>query len=407
MNLELNPSQLLIQLSSSQSTGCLELVYGSICWNIFLRFGKLIAADCSIQSGDRSIDWLQQRGYERAANALQSEPVNRDRLMRHEIERMGVAGLLDRDQLYRISTDLTKEAFESMLWLTDGKMTWHPDKAMQRTTGINTRSNVKLAQIIDYYEQRLAIWQRFTDVVRSPHQRPYLTNQTFLEKPVSGGTLSPTALVQIVRLMKGASLRDLAIFLKQDELKLVKLLAPYIRHNAICLREPSAPLNDLPHIPALILPSIPVNVELTEIVEDIPTVNEPAEIEATSQPKVYQIACIEDLMVISEEMDKILNNKEKYHLTKFDDSTQATDTISRLKPDLILLDITSPNVDGYKLCSAFRNSQALAETPIIMVTGNQSFLDRARARMFGVNDCLSKPFSALELLATVDKYLLN
>lgn len=407
MNLELNPSQLLTQLSSSQSTGCLELVYGSICWNIFLRFGKLMAADCSIQSGDRSIDWLQQRGYERAANTLQAEPINPDRLMRHEIERMGVAGLLDRDQLYRISTDLTKEAFESMLWLTDGKMTWHPDKAMQRTTGINTRSNVKLAQIIDYYEQRLAIWQRFTDVVRSPHQRPYLTNQTFLEKPVSGGTLSPIALVQIVRLMKGASLRDLAIFLKQDELKLVKLLAPYIRHNAICLREPSAPLNDLPHIPTLIIPSIPVNVELTTIVEDIPTVNELAAIEATSQPKVYQIACIEDLMVISEEMDKILSNKEKYHLTKFDDSTQATDTISRLKPDLILLDITSPNVDGYKLCSAFRNSQALAETPIIMVTGNQSFLDRARARMFGVNDCLSKPFSALELLATVDKYLLN
>jgi two-component system, chemotaxis family, response regulator PixG len=407
MNLELNPSQLLTQLSSSESTGCLELVYGSICWNIFLRFGKLIAADCSIQSGDRSIEWLQQRGYERAANALQSEPVNPDTPIRHEIERMGVAGLLDRDQLYRISTDLTKEAFESMLWLTDGKMTWRSDKAMPMSTGINHRSHVKLAQVIDYHEQRLAIWQRFTDVVHSPHQRPYLTNQTFLEKPVAGGTLSPIALFQIVRLMKGASLRELAIFLKQDELKLVKLLAPYIRHNAICLREPSAPLNDLPQIPTLTIPSIPVNTELTTIFEDSQKVTEPAEIESNSQPKVYQIACVEDLMAINEEMDKILSNKEKYNLTKFDDSTQATDTISRLKPDLILLDITSPNVDGYKLCSAFRNSQELAQTPIVMVTGNQSFLDRARARMFGVNDCLTKPFSALELLATVDKYLLN
>ena len=407
MTLELNPSQLLTQLSSSQSTGCLELVYGSTCWNIFLRFGKLIAADCSIQSGDRSIEWLQQRGYEPAANALQSEPVHPHRLIRDEIERMGVAGLLDRDQLYRISTDLTKEAFESMLWLTDGKMTWHPDRVMQPTMATNHRSDVKLAQIIDYHEQRLAIWQRFTDVVHSPHQRPYLTNQTFLEKPVSGGTLSPIALAQIVRLMKGASLRELAIFLKQDELKLVKLLAPYIRHNAICLREPSAPLNDLPHIPTLIIPSIPVNTELNTIVEDSQKVTEPAEIDSNIQPKVYQIACVEDLMAISEEMDKILSNKEKYNLTKFDDSTQATDTISRLKPDLILLDITSQNVDGYRLCSAFRNNQELAQIPIIMVTGNQSFLDRARARMFGVNDCLTKPFSALELLATVDKYLLN
>jgi two-component system, chemotaxis family, response regulator PixG len=394
MNLE-NPSQLLTQLSSSHSTGCLELVYGSISWNIFLRFGKLIAADCSLQSGDRSIDWLQQRGYERAANALKAAALPQDRLVRQEIERLRAAGLLDREQLNRIATDLTKEAFESMLWLTTGTMTWHRDKAVPMTTSVNDRSNVNLSKVIDYYEQRLAVWQKFTNVVKSPHQRPYLANQSFLEKPVPGGTLSPTALAQIVRLMKGLSLRDLAIFLEQDELKLVKLLAPYIRHNVIFLREPSAHLIDLPNIPEPDFTSMPIRQKVSE---------KPV-IERHSPPKVYQIAWIDDSPLIREEMEQFLGNKAKYRLIKFDDSVQAADDIARLKPDLILIDITTPNIDGYKLCSLFRNSEVLAETPIIMVTGDQSFLDRARARMFGVNDCLTKPFSESELLSTIDKYL--
>jgi two-component system, chemotaxis family, response regulator PixG len=134
-------------------------------------------------------------------------------------------------------------------------------------------------------------------------------------------------------------------------------------------------------------------------------VSEKPVIERHSPPKVYQIAWIDDSPLIREEMEQFLGNKAKYRLIKFDDSVQAADDIARLKPDLILIDITTPNIDGYKLCSLFRNSEVLAETPIIMVTGDQSFLDRARARMFGVNDCLTKPFSESELLSTIDKYL--
>jgi two-component system, chemotaxis family, response regulator PixG len=398
MNTELNPSQLLTKLAGEQSTGCLELVYGSICWNIFLRFGKLATADYSVQSVDRSISRLQQLGYGTAANALKTAPNPReDRSIHQQIDCLARQGLLDREQLSHVSAELTKEAFESMLWLTDGKMTWHPNKLMPITTGLNFHANLNLSNLIDYYQQRLTIWQKFTNIVQSPHQRPYLTNQKFLEKPVPNGTLSPTALSQIARLMKGLSLRDLAIFLKNDELKLVKLLTPYIRHNVICLREPSAPFSNLPTIPQPILSPIESSNELISIEQSVSHEH--------SDSKIYQIACIDDSPLILDEIEHFLGDKAKYQLTKIEDPIQASGMIFRLKPDLILMDITMPNINGYNLCSLFRHSEILAETPIIMVTSNRGFIDKARAKMVGANDYLTKPFTATELSATIEKYL--
>jgi two-component system, chemotaxis family, response regulator PixG len=394
MNTEIDPSQLLSQLAKEQSTGCLEIVHGSIVWNIYLRFGKLLAVDCSIHSLPQLVDRLRALGY---AQAAQSVKVDSDNLVRQELDRLAVAGLLDRVQLERIATDLTKAAFESLLWLRNEQMTWQPDRLMPISTGSNPLPSLNLAATIDYYQQRLKIWQKFTTIIRSPHQRPYLTNAKFLETPVPGGTLSPKALSQIAQLMKGRSIRDLALLLKQDELKLVQLLTPYLRHNAICLRGPAAPFDRLPLIPEPDLPSASSVGQLPEIAQKLSL--------APIDPDLYQIACIDDSPLILDEMERFLGNKGKYQLTKLEDPIKASSLIFRLKPDLILMDITMPGINGYKLCSLFRSSTALAETPIIMVTGNKGLVDRVRANIVGATDYLTKPFTEQDLLTLVEKYL--
>ena len=394
MNTEIAPAQLLTQLANEQGTGCLEIVYGSIGWNIYLRFGKLLAVDCSSQSLQQLVDRLCYLGYEQAA---QSVKVDSDSLVREEIERLALQGLLDRAQLERISTELTTEAFESLLWLRNEQMIWHPDRLISIATGLSLSSGLNLANTIDYYQQRLKIWQKFTTIIRSPHQRPYLTNAKFLETPIPGGTLSSKALNQIVQLMKGRSVRDLALFLKQDELKLVQLLTPYLRHDAICLREPSAPFDRLPIIPEPDLPPVNSVEKLPEVDRNLST--------ATVNPDLYQIACIDDSPLILDEMERFLGNKGKYQLTKLEDPIKASSMIFRLKPALILMDITMPNINGYKLCSLFRSSAALAQTPIIMVTGNKGLVDRVRANLVGATDYLTKPFTQQDLLAIVEKYL--
>jgi two-component system, chemotaxis family, response regulator PixG len=70
-----------------------------------------------------------------------------------------------------------------------------------------------------------------------------------------------------------------------------------------------------------------------------------------------------------------------------------------------LMDITMPGINGYKLCSLFRSSTALAEIPIIMVTGNKGLVDRVRANIVGATDYLTKPFTEQDLIALVEKYL--
>ncbi len=402
MNTEMDPSRLLTKLASEQSTGCLEIVCGSIDWQIFLRFGQLLSVDCSIQSLSQLLARLRSLGYEQAAQAIQVDAASPHQpstanLVRQEIERLALQGLLDRAQLERISTDLTKEALESLLWLSNEQMIWHPDRLSPIATGLNPLPGLNLATTIDYYQQRRKIWQKFTTIIRSPHQRPYLTNARFLETPVPGGTLSPKALHQIAQLMKGRSLRDLALFLKQDELKLVQLLTPYLRHDAICLRDPAAPFDRLPLIPEPDLPAVNSVEQLPEIAQKVSI--------APIDRNLYQIACIDDSPLILDEMERFLGDKGKYQLTKLEDPIKASSVIFRLKPDLILMDITMPGINGYKLCSLFRSSAALAQTPIVMVTGNKGLVDRVRANLVGATDYLTKPFTEQDLLTLVEKYL--
>jgi twitching motility two-component system response regulator PilG len=252
--------------------------------------------------------------------------------------------------------------------------------------------------MLDYYQQRLKIWQNFITVVQSPHQRPYLTAEKLLEQSVLSDTLSVNALKQISQLMRGISLRELAMLLKQDELKLVQFLIPYIRNNLIFLRQPSAPFNTLPTIPEPSLLPPQISGELIPISNNL--------VDSRDKSKIYQIACIDDSPLILDEIERFLAKSGKYQLTKLLEPIKASAAIFRLNPDLILMDITMPNINGYKLCSLFRSSEALANTPIIMVTGNKGLVDQVRAKLVGATDYLTKPFTETELLEIIEKNLI-
>jgi twitching motility two-component system response regulator PilG len=87
------------------------------------------------------------------------------------------------------------------------------------------------------------------------------------------------------------------------------------------------------------------------------------------------------------------------------DSVKALVEIIRIKPDLILLDVGMPMVDGYKLCRLIRNHSLFKTTPVVMVTGNTGIIDRAKAKLVGATDYMTKPFTQSELLKMVFRYL--
>ena len=87
------------------------------------------------------------------------------------------------------------------------------------------------------------------------------------------------------------------------------------------------------------------------------------------------------------------------------DGFDALAKICDFNPDLILVDIMMPRLDGYQLCQIVRQHPAYAKTPVVMLSSKDGVFDRARGRIAGSDEYLTKPFTRDGLLAAVNAQL--
>ncbi len=87
------------------------------------------------------------------------------------------------------------------------------------------------------------------------------------------------------------------------------------------------------------------------------------------------------------------------------DGAAALDLARRIKPDLVLLDVHMPRLDGLEVCRQLRREPDFAHTPIIMLTAAGQEADRSSGLSAGADEYLTKPFSPLALLALVEALL--
>jgi twitching motility two-component system response regulator PilG len=125
---------------------------------------------------------------------------------------------------------------------------------------------------------------------------------------------------------------------------------------------------------------------------------------APTRKTQYTIACIDDSPTVLQAIRSFLDDNS-FSVLMIDNPVKALMQIVRSKPDLILLDVTMPNLDGYELCSLLRKHPSFRHTPVIMVTGNTGFIDRAKARLVGASGYLTKPFTQSDLVKMVFKHL--
>lgn len=118
----------------------------------------------------------------------------------------------------------------------------------------------------------------------------------------------------------------------------------------------------------------------------------------------YTIACIDDSPTVLRAIHDFLDDKI-FSVIMISDPVKALMQIIRNKPDLILLDVTMPNLDGYELCSLLRRHPDFKTIPIIMVTSNTGFIDRAKAKLVRASGYLTKPFNQSDLLKIIFKHL--
>jgi two-component system, chemotaxis family, response regulator PixG len=120
--------------------------------------------------------------------------------------------------------------------------------------------------------------------------------------------------------------------------------------------------------------------------------------------KNYTIMCIDDSPAVLNAIRRFLD-EEFFYVVTINDPLKALMQTIRVKPDLILLDIGMPSLNGYELCSLLRKHSYFQNIPVIMVTARNSLIDRAKAKFFGASAYLTKPFTQADLLKVMFQYL--
>ncbi len=116
--------------------------------------------------------------------------------------------------------------------------------------------------------------------------------------------------------------------------------------------------------------------------------------------KVYKILCIDDSPTVLKAIKGFLD-EQLFNVIIVEEPLKALMQILRHKPDIILLDISMPNLDGYELCSLLRKHRLFRDVPVVMVTGKTGFIDKARAKMVRASGYLTKPFTKADLLKVI------
>jgi CheY-like chemotaxis protein len=120
------------------------------------------------------------------------------------------------------------------------------------------------------------------------------------------------------------------------------------------------------------------------------------------QLKAIQVLLIDDLASITMPLSYLLQRRG-YTMESLNDSRLAMETIRRFRPDVVLLDINMPHVDGYQVAARIRTDPLTQHTPIIAVTSYRDDEHLRRSREAGIYHQLSKPCDVGALSSLIDR----
>jgi DNA-binding response OmpR family regulator len=108
---------------------------------------------------------------------------------------------------------------------------------------------------------------------------------------------------------------------------------------------------------------------------------------------------------VTTELAKTFLEKNGFAVAIADDGETALDIAIEEKPDLILLDVMLPSIDGFEVCKRLRSHKDFKSIPILMFTARGFSSDLERGEEVGADEYIVKPFSGRALVATIKKHL--
>jgi len=113
-----------------------------------------------------------------------------------------------------------------------------------------------------------------------------------------------------------------------------------------------------------------------------------------------RVMVIDDSKTIRRTAETLLS-KAGCDVTTATDGFDALAKIADTQPAIIFVDIMMPRLDGYQTCALIKNNEAFKQTPFIMLSSKDGLFDRAKGRIVGSDQYLTKPFSKDELLSAI------
>ncbi len=236
-------------------------------------------------------------------------------------------------------------------------------------------TTLPIGTLLRRLEQRLQQWQQLYPVITSPTQCPLL-----LDREAVQARFPSQAFAALDRWADGqTSILQLARRLNRHPAPVARAIYPYIQAKFIRLQSSQ------------------------EFLETRPTASTSSQADAPQQ-EAPRIVCIDanpnDLTKIETAIAQA-----GYQVKTFQHTLKALPSLFELAPDLVILALDMPELNGDELCSMWRQVPQFRQLPIILSTESQDFLHRTRAKIAGATDYLAKPLDSDELLMLLEKYI--
>lgn len=117
-----------------------------------------------------------------------------------------------------------------------------------------------------------------------------------------------------------------------------------------------------------------------------------------------RVMVIDDSKTIRRTAETLLK-REGAEVVTATDGFEALAKIADQRPQIIFVDIMMPRLDGYQTCALIKNNQVFKHTPVIMLSSKDGLFDKARGRIVGSEQYLTKPFTREELIDAIRKHV--
>ena len=125
-----------------------------------------------------------------------------------------------------------------------------------------------------------------------------------------------------------------------------------------------------------------------------------------STTPAYKVLVVDDSNTIRRSAEIFLK-QGGHEVLLADDGFDALAKINDYQPDLVFCDILMPRLDGYQTCAIIKRNARFANIPVVMLSSKDGVFDKARGRMVGSQDYLTKPFPKDQLLHAVQQFGTN